>query len=173
MSTLGQSLVHSVKTGVETQSHVSMATGTGKPETIVSTVCEDDQDPKNGKPDPLQDQETSSDSPSAVKRSLVDASKVGPGSHSDQGNIPLSVSRMESVRSEEVSFHKDGGGITQMPSQENSTPASIFLTTAEFLLDLGILKVCLSFIHNVMHTIRTYNIVHTYVCTYTYVLVYV
>ena len=173
MSTLGQSLVHSVKTGAETQSHVSMATVTVKPETIVSTVLEDDQDMKNGKTDPLPDQETSSDSPSAVKRSLMDASKVGPGSHSDQGNIPLSVSRMESVRSEEVSFHKDGGGITQMPSQENSTPASIFLTTAEFLLDLGILKVCLSCIHNVMPTIHMYVHTMSYMHIRTYVRTYV
>jgi tetratricopeptide (TPR) repeat protein len=120
-SSLGQSQVHTSKTAADTQSQVSVATVTVKPETVVSTVFEEGNETKDVssiKSGAGFEQGLSLDSPQ-TKKSLADTSRV------------------DSMRSEEVYFAKEG---TNSDEEAKLPSSSVFLTTAEFLLDISLLK---------------------------------
>ena len=149
-SSVSQAPAQSLRGTSDTFSQASVAAST-RPEATVSVVLEEElsEDSTKSRAPPVAT--AAVDSPSSTKKPLG----IAPGQEEQEDEKPalkLSVSRVESVsiRSDETPTRKADFDLTTQPAE--APTISMFLATANFLLDVGALKVRIP--------------LHVYVCMY-------
>ena len=155
-SSVSQAPAHSLKGTADTFSQASVSAST-KPEATVSVVLEEELTEDSTKSKPPLLSSAALDSPSSTKKSLGLAASDQEGQEDEKPARKLSVSRAESVsmRSDETPTRKANSDLVALSTE--APTISVYLATANFLLDVGALKV---------HTYVQYVCVCIYVRTY-------
>lgn len=157
-SSVSQVPAPSLRGTADTFSQASVSTS-ARPEATVSVVLEEDltEDSIKSTGQPLPS--AAVDSPSLTTKPLG----LAAGEEEQEDEKPalkLSVSRMESVsmRSDETPTRKANSDLAALPAEVPTI--SMYLATANFLLDVGALKVRA----HIRMYVRTYAAVHMYIC---------
>ena len=157
-SSVSQVPAPSLRGTADTFSQASVSTS-ARPEATVSVVLEEDltEDSIKSTEQPLPS--AAVDSPSLTTKPLG----LAAGDEEQEDEKPalkLSVSRMESVsmRSDETPTRKANSDLAALPAE--APTISMYLATANFLLDVGALKVRA----HIRMYVRTYAAVHMYIC---------